>query len=77
MCLSGAEQESANKSMIDCMKENYPDSSESVIIQSDTNGSIATACEKGANYLFFTDCTSKYCSIVSKSNFLIFNLYLW
>ena len=49
MCLSGADQENANKLMVNCMLKHYPNSSKNVIIQCDTNGSIATACKNGMN----------------------------
>ena len=47
MCLSGGEQENANKNMIDHMFKHYPDTSRNMIIKTDTFGSIATACEHG------------------------------
>ncbi|XP_078485047.1 N-acetyl-D-glucosamine kinase-like [Ciona intestinalis] len=51
MCLSGGEQQATNKEMIKTMSELYPLMSESLIIKSDTAGSIATACEKGGMVL--------------------------
>jgi len=47
MCLSGGEQESANKKMIEHLFQHYPNISKSMIIKTDTFGSIATACEYG------------------------------
>ena len=47
MCLSGGEQEDANQQMIEHIFKHYPNISNSIVIKTDTFGSIATACEKG------------------------------
>ncbi|KAK7072907.1 hypothetical protein SK128_011240 [Halocaridina rubra] len=47
LCLSGCEEDEANKDMAVQLMRRYPDLAKNVIVGSDTQGSIATACQNG------------------------------
>uniref|UniRef100_H2YA51 N-acetyl-D-glucosamine kinase n=1 Tax=Ciona savignyi TaxID=51511 RepID=H2YA51_CIOSA len=64
MCLSGGEQKASKETMVKMMCETYPLMSESLVIKSDTAGSIATACENGGMVLIAG--TGSNCSLVNR-----------
>lgn len=47
LSLSGCEQEASNKKLADAVKEASPTAAKSILVCSDTAGSIATAAPKG------------------------------
>nr|CAB3264192.1 N-acetyl-D-glucosamine kinase-like [Phallusia mammillata] len=63
LCLSGGEQKAQNQKMVDYFAKEFTDMSEKVTIQTDTFGSISTACSNGGVVLIAG--TGSNCQLVN------------
>ncbi|XP_015782154.1 N-acetyl-D-glucosamine kinase [Tetranychus urticae] len=66
LCMTGCEEDTANREFAESMKKRYPQLSKSISVESDTIGSLLTACTNGG--IVIISGTGSNCLLVNPDN---------